>query len=714
MRSIPNSQAPAGPRATARGVGWSSLGRLLAGVTVFACVTICAAAAVALWDPERFLFDRPLGLSRQQLEAVNFLSHAYAVRPELAWVLWWVIAAGIALAAVSSGGIRFAWDMPAPEFRVAGRVSRGTSAPALLLFWIVSAALIALLLAQVYIWVSLARNEYLPIFFPVWLAGIAALSYPFWRLNRAEGVRFEFPFGAGECAFLTAAVAAFTAYCCVDLMSWRYSFMGDELGFWTFAGLLAEGRVFNVFSSSEGVAGYHPVMCSVYQALFLRVFGTNAFAWHLSSVAAAALSLPVFYLFLREWLGVRAAAAGTLLLAGNHYLLAYAHNGLNNVQVLFPALLALSLWLWGARRGDWVALYGAGVATGLGFYTYYSSRLALAFLLLAFFLVPVAVTGRKRLHWLLAYVFAFCLTAMPLVAAPGDFLGWMLEQSAIGSSDTGGAGQVATRVAGALLSEGARAKWEASWIDPFYSPRLGRFMVGSWVDSLTAAFALLGIVWAALRWFRHRILLWLLGCYLGAVLAVAVLSQYAAPPDTRMLFLVPFYIAFAVLALEVLWQECSLRRLLPRRARLVCVGAIVAVALAANQYRHLVVAPQRYHLHPFGLVVKVAQTSPSDRHFYFVAPPQYWVEMVKGLADMYGFGDRLEIMRTDELPARLDEVRRPAAFLFANMFPERMEEEVALVRRRFGNSAEAVVVDGSEMSRLRVVDVPAAARPSGS
>ena len=108
-----------------------------------------------------------------------------------------------------------------------------------------------------------------------------------------------------------------TALCCsYDSLSWKYSFGGDELGFWTFASGLARGRVINVFSSIEGVAGYHPVLSSLYQSYFMRVFGVNVFAWHLSSIVAAALTLPVFYLFLREIIGVRAAVAGVILLAG--------------------------------------------------------------------------------------------------------------------------------------------------------------------------------------------------------------------------------------------------------------------------------------------------------------------------------------------------------------------------------------------------------------
>jgi hypothetical protein len=319
-------------------------------------------------------------------------------------------------------------------------------------------------------------------------------------------------------------------------------------------------------------------------------------------------------------------------------------------------------------------------------------------------------------------LFGFLLTVMPLIAVPEPFVQEMLGQSMLdpryGAPE--GAGFIG-RVVAVLGSDEVRNKLEFNWIDPFYTPRIGRFMYGSWVDSWVASMFLVGLVWAVLRGWRHRVLLWWVLCHLASVMAVGVLHQYTVPPDTRMLFLVPFYISFAALALGVIHHETVARRLAPRWAAAAPMALAVVVSLAANQYRHRVEAPQHHDIHPFGNVVRLAQTFAPDRRLYFVAPPQYWVDILLEVGRMYHFDDRLEIIRTLDIDDRArcgppppnpglvceerpyaDSFALPAIFIFAHMFPERMHDTQANLQVHFPEHRY------QELENIRLVEVPAA------
>ncbi len=683
------------------------LRRLLGGTLVATCLLSCGAAGVLLWNPALYLDERDLGRWLPIAERFNFLGQVFA-NARYAAVLWWLLAVAVILAAFSSGAFRLASDGAGPDSRDEPNSEPG--APPARRMWraLGWSGLGLAAAAQLFLWVRLHEKDYQPWLFYLWLAGLLAFAVAFARLDRRSKRSARWPFSAGEMAFLLVCGVAFTAYCCRDLTSWRYSFMGDELGFWTFAGRLAHGYTHNYFSSFEGVAGYHPVLCSVYQSLFLRLLGPNNFAWRFSSVIAAALAIPFLYLFLRELIGPTAAVAGSLLLGANNYLITYAHFGLNNVQVLAPTLAALALLLWGCRQQSWLLLYGCGVMAGLGFYTFFSSRLAIAFVTLAFLLLPMPVASGRRLRWFGVVVLGFGLTMIPLIAVPEHFVAAMLRQSAMGTTAAESPSGLLANLWISLTGPAARVKWEYCLIDPLYSIRSGRLMYGSWVDSFVGAFFFLGLVWAALRWPRHRALLWLLLCYLGSVIAVAILSQYAAPPDTRMLFLVPLYISFAVLGVEVLRAELVLNRLLPRRASALLYVPLVLVSMAVNYQRNVDTTPGRYAIHPYAQVVHVAQSLPANTHVYFVAPPPYWVDILKEVASMYHFDQRFEIVRTPEVDDGQRQFERPAVFTFADIFPEKMDDTIAALRRRYPDCRL------EDFDRLQAIEVPADTGTDGS
>ena len=664
-------------------------------VAAVACLLTCAAAAALLFDPQPYLVHVTLPLSPEWLKRLNFLSHLYPGYPQISLVLWGLIGAAVLLAWCSS---RFELGADRVDAEAMASVSTPTATMPTVLLAVAAVAHVAL-------WLALALDYYHWLMFDAWMVSLLLCGWLWKRVHNHRGGTVAYPFDLREVTFLVVLGAIFILYCGYDLGHWRYSFMGDEFGFWGYAryavqNKLPDGRpgIVNAFTQ-EGVALYHPMMCTLYQNWFMRVLGINVFAWRLSSVIAAVLALPGFYLFLREAISKPAAIAGTVILAANHYVLTYAHHGLNNVQVLAPTLAALGLWVWGAKRDDVLALYASGVAAGLGFYTFYSSRLAVALVMLGFVLLPRALPARRRLPMLAAFGFGFVITMVPLIAASPHFVGDMLHQTVM---RTEASETLANESSGALerlwtglLSDTTRTKWEACWIDPFWSMREGRFMYGSWADSWVASLFLVGLVWSALRWRRRPFLLWLLAGYFASVIGIGVLTQHAFPTDTRMLFLVPFYVTFAVLALDVMRAELQTGAAVLTKVGAVFLVTATLISVAANQYRYVIESPAKYSLAQLGLVTKLVQINPSDRHIYFVSPPIYDFNILYDLGTMYLYGDRVEIIRTDTIAAGNERIQRPAIIVFAKMFPESTEDTLATLKQRYPVDRFETHSDGS-------------------
>lgn len=686
-----------------------SLRRIPGILAALLSLVVCLSAAALLWLPQIYLFPLTYPPLTELFQELNFLSHLYPHYPQVALVLLALTTTGVLLALLSAP-IRLGADTPALAVPTAASLPAvGWRNPSILL-------LAAITLAHGALWVALLRDHYHWGLFYAWVGSLALCAWAWRRIDTQRGTSTTAPLDGSELTWIVVLACAFLSYCLYDLDHWRYSFMGDEFGFWGYARFVVKNRlpdgrpgVVNAFTQ-EGVALYHPMMCTLYQSWFMRLLGVNGFAWRLSSVVAAVLALPGFYLFLRESISRPAAVVGVVLLAGNHFLLTYAHHGLNNVQVLAPTLTALGLWVWGSKRDHRLALYAAGVAAGLGFYTFYSSRLAVVFVALGLLLVPFTLPWRRRIGQGIAFGFGFLLTFVPLVAASPNFLGDMLHQSVMRADTTE---TTATETHGALErlwssinSPQTRTKWEACWSDPLMSLREGRFLWGSWTDSWTGSLFLVGLTWAALRWRRHPFLVWLLGCYFASVIGIGVLTQHGFPTDTRMLFLVPFYITFAVLTLDI-WRN----QLWPLDTPLTRTGiallvAATTIAIGLNQYRYRIEAPAKYSLAPFGLVTKVAQQHP-DAHLYFVAPPLHDFSILHDLATVYLYAERIEVLRTDTIARHEERITRPAVFVFARMFPEPIEDTVELLRRRYPIEQTETHVDGSAHNVVLSLYVPA-------
>ena len=368
-----------------------------------------------------------------------------------------------------------------------------------------------------------------------------------------------------ELAVVGGITGTFIGINCRDLNSWRYSMIGDEGEFFVWARrvLVGSSPPLNWFSQS-GPYNQHPILSSAYQALSMRIFGQDLFGWKMASLLAIALTLPFFYLLLRQLLGMRVAVFGTLFLGASHYLFSYAHTGYDNVFPILPTTICLALLVAGIKRNSFVLLFGAGLFAGVGCYTYYSSRAVVG---IAVLVLLALGWKRVRIDAFAKVLAGFVMFALPLFAVnKGKVFSDVINRSAT-SADYPTGKLVLENIPRTLLGFN-------------FNPSQIHYTAGGLMDevSVTLAVAGLVLVLARLHHFAYRtLIIW----FVVAATVAGVFSyygQYGEVSITRMHYALPPMAAFAGIAVDRLLV--SLGAILRRPKLEWFAGAAAFAALA--------------------------------------------------------------------------------------------------------------------------------------
>jgi len=166
----------------------------------------------------------------------------------------------------------------------------------------------------------------------------------------------------------------------------------------------------NLFDVESILHGAHPLyfpanngrepLFFYWASLFARVWGVDAYALRLASAVVGSLTIAATFFCAREafltWGFPRkraewAAIAAAFVLSITYMHLHFSRFGLRTITL--PLFLALAGgFLLRGPRGSWWSLFLAGVFGGIGTYTYISSRLAPALLIVP----PIVAAGHPR------------------------------------------------------------------------------------------------------------------------------------------------------------------------------------------------------------------------------------------------------------------------------------------------------------------------------
>ena len=261
----------------------------------------------------------------------------------------------------------------------------------------------------------LAQHKYTPILAWLWVYILIVQSFLFYRREKTIGTyispniaRIDILWMAG--LFLTGlVVGAFALNDVPNIM------IPDEGAFWETARAIATGNLKPDFFAF-GVYTF-PVASSIFQGWVMRLVGINLWGWRFTSVLAGTFTVFPLYLLAREWFDRRVAVMAALLMLTSPYYLSFARMGYNNSQALFPVVLCLYFWSLGYKRASSFYYWLAGIAAGLGFYTYSASWLGLVVIMIvmALFGLIRRIAFRQALSAIAIFVAAITATALPRI-----------------------------------------------------------------------------------------------------------------------------------------------------------------------------------------------------------------------------------------------------------------------------------------------------------
>ncbi|MCG3196348.1 MAG: hypothetical protein GHCLOJNM_00821 [bacterium] len=531
-----------------------------------------------------------------------------------------------------------------------------------------------------WLFVNTTGSMYSPYAGPAWILAMlsALMAGLFADLRLATWPRLRGR--ASEWLFVFALTLLAIGYYMHDLTHWRYSIIGDEYAFYFHSEVQAKADRVPIFSE-KGVYGTHPELSTLAQAWLMRYFGFTATNWRLPSVLSAALCIAPIYAIARMLVGVRAAVAAALLWAFAHYNVSFAHIPYNNNQVMFPLVTSLALFLWARIERSLMLFCLCGIVAGIGFYTFFSARVAVVAVALHALVYYSGVPTRKSMRSVglaLAFSLGLVVTTLPIFRNPVAFLSLAINQTAFAQHIANWKGE-AKPVEGRLgiyTSPESFRRLKENTVQSLLLPlsyearraSVRHYVSGGLVDRVSSALGILGLAYMFVWGWKRRWLAFLLS-YLATLGVVGMISAGEYPLITRMLILVPFVVIAAAVGLEKLHLlvESTLGSL-----PAVCFsGILVASALGLNVRQNQVLFYRQPTAASGSYVLALAQESLPDTHVYYLLPEGHNEVVIIALMHMSGFKDRFTFIRSTPETGAPEPLKRPALIALNEFHPHR-------------------------------------------
>ncbi len=370
---------------------------------------------------------------------------------------------------------------------------------------------------------------------------------------------------------------------------------GDEAPFAVDALRVSRGGHVSVFM--PGHQG-HPWLFPVIQAPFISMLGRTLLAVRIIPALVGTLTVPAVYGMARVMFNRRVAAVAALFLAGYPVHIHFSRIGINNIiDPLFGVLCFTLLW-HGLRRDSRLAFALAGVALALSQHFYSGGRLFLVLMvgLLLYLAVLRRDILRARGRGLLIMLAATAITVWPTFSylyrthLPLIYRARLTSIIAATQGDSLLESAIASGEVGKFLSSQLRQ----SLLGYIHTPDRFHFYAGHTAMLLPAAAVLflLGVMWAAWRWWRPAEGLLLAWVLLTALLGGAMMRK--TPGYARYIVATPALAVLVGLGV-VRTTDYLARRIAPRLGRQrwldwLVLSAVAILAFAGVRYyfvRHL-------------------------------------------------------------------------------------------------------------------------------
>jgi len=333
--------------------------------------------------------------------------------------------------------------------------------------------------------------------------------------------------------------------------SWQFVSVGDDLPFFTFAkSIVAAHFILNPFSF-HGIYNQNSILSSMYQAVFLYLFGPTNFAWRFSNIILIVPISICFYLWLRKLFDAQVALFSTIILQSSFYLANFFKIGKNMPQAL--ALFVACLWA-ASRCADHPSKKNfliLGVLLGISFYIYIGPIFPLI-------VWPCLLPLLKK--------YKTNKLLLPTFLLIGSYLLLLLPAFLQMASLTGPAGKTFLyREYHGLVPIFFNILRNIFLFYHNYDYIYNHFVAGPYLDIASRMLAFIGSM-IAIYYITRRNYLILVATYLMTCIVIGITSPYLYTPTTRGLFFLPFGAALAGIALAQLNKKI----LLPLTITILC------------------------------------------------------------------------------------------------------------------------------------------------
>lgn len=152
-----------------------------------------------------------------------------------------------------------------------------------------------------------------------------------------------------------------------------------------------------------------PLLSFVPHEIFMLFLGNNILADRLGSVIFGIISLPIFFLFIKDFFNKNIAGIATLLLGTSHLWIALSRLGITYVQSAFFVILASYLFFRALKNHKPYLFIFTGLILGLSTYSNFAVRM-LPLLILPFILLYL-ITFKQKLKLKMINIFLLLLSS---------------------------------------------------------------------------------------------------------------------------------------------------------------------------------------------------------------------------------------------------------------------------------------------------------------
>lgn len=426
--------------------------------------------------------------------------------------------------------------------------------------------------------------------------------------------------------FVTSIISVF--YFCLNVNSWKFSFVGDEWSFYLKAVEIAKSNfLINPFSL-DGVWGQNPVTFSMYQAIFIKLLGANNFAWRISTILLLVPMSLFFFLWIKQLFDWRVAMISTLVMQTSFYLANFLKIGYPNPFSLTLFIISIHILNLFSINLDKKLAFFLGIILGISFYIYIGILFPL--MLIPYFIVLFwkKYSIKKLFAPSLFIVLSYSIILIPffIQISHSDTYLKIITEKTILKKEYSNYFQPILNVFNNLILFFRNNDYNQN-----------HFVTGPYLDYFSQIFTLLGIGYI-LKNLKNKSFLLLLIMFLSTAFVIGITSPYSYSPTTRGIFFLPFGFAFTGLGIDML-----LRKMSKKHYWKIFIPIIITI-FSLNFYKSQVGVFKKYVFEPTALIVKYLQEEKkkkSKKITYLIIPENnnYNYQNIEILRQAYGLNE---------------------------------------------------------------------------